>query len=430
MHIAFVTAGGAGMFCGSCMQDNALARALMQSDCEVSLIPTYTPLRLDQEDVSEKRIFLGGINLYLDNAIPGWRYLPRILVSWLDRPGVLRWATQRGIENDASKLGAMTLAMLQGSHGAMRREYAELVHYLVSLRPDAILFSNALLSGVLPLLRESYSGPVFCLLQGDDIFLDQLPQKFHDRVLEQLRENSKQFDLFLTHSRFYADYISNYIGLPRDKFEQLPLAIDTTIAEPQKQDYESQGRPVRVGYFARIAPEKGLLELAAAAAALHTEGLDIEVHAGGYFGPAHKDYMDQIHKAAESLGDRFHYIGSPDTDAQKRQFLKTMDLLCVPVNFEEPKGLYALEAMSQGVPVVLPQRGGLTELVADTGSGLTYSQEDPEGLKNALRRLIRSAEERHQFGQAGVQAVRERHSTQAAARHLLNICRKHETANS
>ena len=105
-------------------------------------------------------------------------------------------------------------------------------------------------------------------------------------------------------------------------------------------------------------------------------------------------------------------------------------LLCVPVNFEEPKGLYALEAMSQGVPVVLPQRGGLTELVADTGSGLTYSQEDPEGLKNALRRLIRSAEERHQFGQAGVQAVRERHSTQAAARHLLNICRKHETANS
>ncbi|MBR9801216.1 glycosyltransferase family 1 protein, partial [bacterium] len=118
MHIAFVTAGGAGMFCGSCMQDNALARALMQSDCEVSLIPTYTPLRLDQEDVSEKRIFLGGINLYLDNAIPGWRYLPRILVSWLDRPGVLRWATQRGIENDASKLGAMTLAMLQGSHGA------------------------------------------------------------------------------------------------------------------------------------------------------------------------------------------------------------------------------------------------------------------------------------------------------------------------
>ena len=418
------------MFCGSCMQDNALARALMQSDCEVSLIPTYTPLRLDQEDVSEKRIFLGGINLYLDNAIPGWRYLPRFLVSWLDRPGVLRWATQRGIENDASKLGAMTLAMLQGSHGAMRREYAELVHYLTSLRPDAILFSNALLSGVLPLLRESYSGPIFCLLQGDDIFLDQLPQKFHDRVLEQLRENSEQFDLFLTHSRFYADYIRNYIGLPRDKFEQLPLAIDTTISEPQKQDYESQGRPVRVGYFARIAPEKGLLELAKAAAALHTEGLDLEVHAGGYFGPAHKEYMDQIHKAAAPLGDRFHYIGSPDTDAQKRQFLKTMDLLCVPVNFEEPKGLYALEAMSQGVPVVLPQRGGLTELVADTGSGLTYSQDDPEGLKNALRKLILSAEERHQFGQAGVQAVRDRHSTQAAASHLLNICRKHQTTNS
>ena len=74
--------------------------------------------------------------------------------------------------------------------------------------------------------------------------------------------------------------------------------------------------------------------------------------------------------------------------------------------------------------------GSLVSAGPTSGSGLTYSQEDPEGLKNALRRLIRSAEERHQFGQAGVQAVRERHSTQAAARHLLNICRKHETANS
>jgi hypothetical protein len=53
MHIAIITAGGAGMFCGSCMHDNTLAGALMAAGHEVSLIPTYTPIRVDERDVSD-----------------------------------------------------------------------------------------------------------------------------------------------------------------------------------------------------------------------------------------------------------------------------------------------------------------------------------------------------------------------------------------
>ena len=57
--IAYVTAGGAGMFCGSCMRDNTLAAALRSLGCEVVLIPTFTPIRTDEEDVSSDRVFLG-----------------------------------------------------------------------------------------------------------------------------------------------------------------------------------------------------------------------------------------------------------------------------------------------------------------------------------------------------------------------------------
>ena len=67
MHIAIITAGGAGMFCGSCMHDNTWARALMAAGAEVSLIPTYTPIRVDEENVSDSRVFFGGINVYLSS---------------------------------------------------------------------------------------------------------------------------------------------------------------------------------------------------------------------------------------------------------------------------------------------------------------------------------------------------------------------------
>lgn len=69
MHIAIITAGGAGMFCGSCMLDNTLARALQAAGTEVTLIPTYTPTRTDEENASLSRVFFGGINVYLDSKL-------------------------------------------------------------------------------------------------------------------------------------------------------------------------------------------------------------------------------------------------------------------------------------------------------------------------------------------------------------------------
>src|SRR5690606_32775452 len=101
MHIAFVTAGGAGMFCGSCMHDNTWAAALRAAGEEVSLIPTYTPLTLDEVDLSERRVFLGGINVYLQHRSRIWRRLPAAITRLVDSPGLIRLATRFGVENDA-----------------------------------------------------------------------------------------------------------------------------------------------------------------------------------------------------------------------------------------------------------------------------------------------------------------------------------------
>ena len=63
MKFVYLTAGAAGMFCGSCMLDNALARELIRQGHEALLVPVYTPIRTDEEDVSIDRVFLGGVNV-------------------------------------------------------------------------------------------------------------------------------------------------------------------------------------------------------------------------------------------------------------------------------------------------------------------------------------------------------------------------------
>ncbi len=154
MHIALITAGGAGMFCGSCMHDNTWARALMAKGHRVTLIPTYTPIRVDEENLSTTDVFLGGINVYLDYRLPLWRKIPRSLTRWLDAAWVINFATKLSISNDAGQLEALTLAMLDGEKGPLKREIDELVAFVSrELQPDVICFSNALLTGVLPTLK-------------------------------------------------------------------------------------------------------------------------------------------------------------------------------------------------------------------------------------------------------------------------------------
>src|SRR5437773_6954654 len=110
MKIAFITSGAAGMFCGSCMKDNTLAAALHRIGHDAVLVPTYTPIRTDEEDVSQNRIFFGGINVFLQQKSWLFRHSPWLFDRLLDFPRLLRWVSRFAIRTKAEKLGAMTIS--------------------------------------------------------------------------------------------------------------------------------------------------------------------------------------------------------------------------------------------------------------------------------------------------------------------------------
>ena len=86
MKIVHLIAGAGPMYCGSCMHGNTLAAALRKAGADVVLAPVYTPLRTDEENVSIDRLAMGGINVYLDEGLPFWRWMPALVRRQLDRP--------------------------------------------------------------------------------------------------------------------------------------------------------------------------------------------------------------------------------------------------------------------------------------------------------------------------------------------------------
>jgi glycosyltransferase involved in cell wall biosynthesis len=403
MHIALITAGGAGMFCGSCMHDNTLARALMAAGHEVSLIPTYTPIRVDERDVSEGRIFLGGINIYLDALFPGWRYIPRAAVRWLDSPALIRLFSGFAVSPDARKLGKLTVSLLQGEKGPEAREVDELAQFLGRLSPDVICFSNALLAGVLPRLKRDFAGRIFCLLQGDDIFLDGLVEPYRQQALELLRDHARLFDGFLVHSAYYRDFMAALLQLPLEKMHVAPLGID--LAGHDGLPKRDAGDPFTIGYFARICPEKGLHQLVDAFRIVHQAHPRTRLLAAGYLGARDQSYLAELSKGAADLGGAFRYVGSPAGHAEKVEFLKSLDVLSVPTVYREPKGLYVLEALANGVPVVQPRHGAFPEMLEVTGGGLLVNALDTADLARGLIEVLSSPDQRFEMAQRGHAAV-------------------------
>jgi glycosyltransferase involved in cell wall biosynthesis len=420
MHIAIVTAGGAGMFCGSCMHDNTWARSLKKQGARVTLMPTYTPLRLDEVDESTAPIFLGGINVYLDARSRLWRKIPRALTRWLDRPGVLDLASRFGVSNNAQHLGELTLAMLAGDEGPQSREVNELADFLVeTLRPDAIFFSNALLVGAVGAIRQRFPGRIYCVLQGDDIFLEDLHEPYRSQALAAIRERARAFDGFFVHSAYYRDFMSGYLEVAAEKFHIVPLGID--LAGHDGVVSERGDGPFTVGYFARICPEKGLHQLVEAFRLLHKRHPNTRLRAAGYLGSRDRDYFEKVRQQSVDLGTAFEHAGSPPTHDEKVRFLRTLDVLSVPTVYREPKGIYVLEALANGIPVVQPRHGAFPEMLEATGGGLLVDPGDPEDLARALEELLKDPDGRAQLGRGGRAAVHAHYDDATMAKRTLAI---------
>ncbi|MEZ6045711.1 MAG: glycosyltransferase family 4 protein [Planctomycetaceae bacterium] len=429
MHVLILTAGGAGMFCGSCMHDNTWARALIKEGAEVTLLPTYTPVHVDESDLSDPHVFLGGINIYLDYRFPLWKRAPRILKRWLDSPRLLQVVSRFSGSQDASKLGPLTLAMLDGENGPLIAEMDELARFIEEeVKPDLVVFSNALLAGILKPLKNRLHIPMCCVLQGDDIFLEALLPEYKSKAIQAVSDLSHDFDHFLVHSEFYRDFMVDYLKLDREKIDIIPLGIDMSPYADCQPRGSQECR--KVGFFARIAPEKGLHNLVDAYVLLLEEFPELELLAGGYLHLRNQPYLDEQMAKVEKAGGKFYYLGSPEHVDDKVRIFNQFDLFALPTDYEEPKGLPAMEAMASGLCCLLPAHGAFPEIMKKNCSGIYFEPGLPDHLAEMLSQAIRGHEARWAMEKSGYANVRRNFSSEAMAKKSLELFELYISSNS
>lgn len=409
MRLLQFTAGAGAMYCGSCLHSNTLALHLQTLGVDVTLVPLYTPTRTDERNASTGHVFFGGVSVFLEQSIPFLRRTPKIFDALWDSKAALYAVGLLNASTDPASLGPLTVSMLKAEAGHQKKEIEYLSAWLdTQARFDVALIPYSLLLGLVPALRTR-GLRVACELQGEDFFLNGLVEPWRTEAKQLISERAKDVDLFIAGSRYYADMMSGDLKIPREKIEVVPHGIDI---DEKLMTLKSRHSPeFTVGFFARIAPEKGLHVLADAYLKFRERRPErrARLAAGGYLGGEHSAYLVGIEDKLRAGGreSEFHYYGAPDR-LGKFEFLRSLDLLAAPTPYREPKGLFALEAMACGVPVVLPRHGAFPELIDATNGGLLHTPGDEAELVAALERLSDEHETRRAMGERGARAVRER----------------------
>ena len=427
MKIAYIAAGAAGMYCGTCIHDNTLAAALQRKGHDVALIPTYTPIRTDEADVSIDRVFYGGINVYLQQKSALFRHTPWLLDRLFDSPSLLNGLSRLSASTSAQDLGALTVSVLRGEEGQQRKELAKLVKWLKeSYQPDLVQLTNSMFVGFAREMKRALGVPILCALQGEDIFLEDLIEPYRSQALKLMQGRAAEVDGYIAPCQYYADFMADYLDILPNKIDVVHLGLN--LSEYGTHEKSLADTPFVIGYLARICPEKGLHLLVDAFYRLTNQfGADnVQLKVAGYLGKKDEPYLEQLIKQIDAWGlsDAFDYWGEVDRH-QKIDFLNGLHVLSVPTTYKESKGLFILEALANGVPVVQPRHGSFPELIAATDGGILVDPESPDTIAEGISQLMNNRAYRDQLGQQGKEAVHREFSDDLMAEETLAVYKKY-----
>ncbi len=394
------------MYCGNCFRDNALVAQLRRMGHHALMVPMYLPLTLDEADQSEGTpLFFSVLNVYLAQKFNCFKIAP----NWLRRMFTTGWLLNR-LGNFAGKtrgadVGDLMLSMMRGESGHQARELEQLIAWLREHeQPDVICLSNALIAGLAKRLRAELGVPVVCLLEGEDAFLDSLPSPQREQTWAELRERVTDIDLFIAPTRYYADTMAQRAGIPAAKLEHINNGINLDGFEPSSLPDD----PPVLGYFARMCPEKGLDSLIDAFVRLKQTGPvpALKLAVGGGCQPGDRAYVEKQKgrlRDAGLLGEAT-FLPNLDRDA-KLAFYRGLTVLSVPALYGESFGLYVVEAMASGVPVVAPDDASFPELIEQNQAGKLCAKGDPQALADAIGQLLLDREHLAKCAAAGRQAA-------------------------
>ncbi|MAK37652.1 MAG: hypothetical protein CMC15_15950 [Flavobacteriaceae bacterium] len=406
------------------MRDNALAIELHKAGKDVAILPMYLPLMLDEEPLEglkETPIFFGGINMYLQQKLALFRKTPAFIDRLLNKAGLLRWAARHSHMTSAREHGKMCIEMLEIEESGFRKEFEKLLVWLEEIgKPDVVCLSTALQAGLADEIKKRLNVPIILFFQGEDSFLDGLPEPYLSQCWKRMGERLASADMLVSPSNFYSRYMEERLGLPEGKIEVMPNGIKLEgygLAE-QAPEYPT------IGYLARMCREKGLGVLVDGFIRLRKgigrDGVRLRIAGAMTAGdlPLIKELKARIQR--EGLDEDVEWLPNLSRD-EKISFLQSLTLFSVPVTYPEAFGLYVLEAIACGVPVVQPDMASFPEIIESTGGGLCVALNNSKAFAEAWDSLLSDPDRLQGMREQGRRKVEEHFSSPQMSKHFLKL---------
>ncbi|RKE02058.1 glycosyltransferase involved in cell wall biosynthesis [Marinifilum flexuosum] len=391
MNILQIIPGSGGSFyCGNCLRDDKFYLAMKKQGHQVTKLPMYLPLFSDEHDLNEIPVFYGAISIYLKQLYPIFQKAPAWVDKLLNSKPMLKLAASMAGSTSAKGLEEMTISMLMGEEGKQKEELHRMVSWMAEhLHPDVLHLSNALLLGLAPKLREVFPDAVIvCSLQDEDVWVDAMNDSFRNKIWKLMSEKAEAVDGFIAVSDFYAKVSLEKMDIPESKVFINHLGVEPS--EYQVKAFEEKQR--NIGYISRMCEANGF-DIMIDAFILLKQDKEFEdvqlILTGGSTGDD-KGILNETEKKlknAKLWNDvEFH----EDFDGSGRHnFFSKVQMISVPVRNGEAFGLYLLESMASGVPVVQPKLGAFPEIVDKSKGGIIYGHNSKENLCDALKILLR-----------------------------------------
>jgi glycosyltransferase involved in cell wall biosynthesis len=322
---------------------------------------------------------------------------------------------------NAKGLEEMTVSMLMGENGKQQEELERLASWLSdNCKPDVVHISNALLLGLAHRIKEKLNVPIVCSLQDEDVWVDAMKPAFRDNVWNLMSEKAKDVDRFIAVSDFFSGVMQRRMNLSPERVLSLYLGVDPGDYEFVPTSFKGRN----IGYISRICHENGFDILVDAFVLLKKmNGFgDVKlIITGGYTG-ADTSYIKEVRKKLyrEKLEDQAEFPENFDETGRK-DFFKKVSVISVPVRNGEAFGMYLLESMASGIPVVQPDLGAFPEIVNLAGGGIIYETNTPEALCQALAGLLSDPEKLDALSHMGRKGVEAYFNIHNQAKEMIEV---------
>jgi glycosyltransferase involved in cell wall biosynthesis len=382
LHI--IPGSGDSFYCGNCLRDSKYVPALRALGHDVVKIPMYLPLFANKNEETDAPVFYGAVSIYLKQLYPVFRKAPEWVDNILNAKPMLKLAAKFSGSTDAKGLEEMTISMLMGEEGLQSEELERMVDWIADhYKPDVIHLSNALLLGLAPTIKKRLNTVLICSLQDEDVWVDVMNHPFREQVWGLMQKAVEHVDGFVAVSDYYAARMKESMKIAPEKLSSIHIGVDPADYFPQPIENKKR----IIGYVSRMCHENGLDILVDAFIGLKKRAgfEDVALMITGGSTGVDTKYLNKLKALIKknNLTDQVHFHEDFSASGLKDFYEKVM-VLSVPVRNGEAFGIYLLESMASGVPVIQPALGAFPEIINLSGGGIVYQPNEPSALTQAL----------------------------------------------